>query len=76
MGQLPVVSGQQARQAFERLGWAFKRQRGSHMILYKRGTRYSLSVPDHKELRPGTLAGLLRQAEVSVDDFRRALGLD
>jgi len=48
--ELPVVSGRDARRAFERLGWVFRRQNGSHMILTKSGSMASLSIPDHREL--------------------------
>jgi len=34
---LPVISGKKARRAFEKAGWEFMRQRGSHMILSKPG---------------------------------------
>jgi len=71
---LPVVSGRDARQAFERLGWTFRRQTGSHMILTKAGSIASLSIPDHRELAPGTLRKLIRAAGISVEEFRAALG--
>ena len=74
MPELPVVSGREARQVFERLGWTFRRQAGSHMILTKAGSLVSLSIPDHRELAPGTLRKLIRLATVSVDEFRAALG--
>jgi predicted RNA binding protein YcfA (HicA-like mRNA interferase family) len=70
---LPVVSGRQARHAFERRGWIFRRQSGSHMILTKTGTIVSLSIPDHRELAPGTLRKLIRLAGMTVDEFRDAL---
>jgi predicted RNA binding protein YcfA (HicA-like mRNA interferase family) len=70
--ELPVVSGQEARRAFERLGWTFRRQAGSHMILTKPGSIASLSIPDHRELAPGTLRKLIRLAGVSVEQFRVA----
>lgn len=44
MPELPVVSGRDLRAALERLGWRFKRQTGSHMILTKPGHMASLSV--------------------------------
>jgi predicted RNA binding protein YcfA (HicA-like mRNA interferase family) len=72
--ELPVVSGREARQAFERLGWIFRRQTGSHMILTKPGSTVSLSIPDHRELAPGTLRKLIRLATVTVEQFRAALG--
>ena len=67
MPELPVVSGQEARRAFERLGWTFRRQAGSQMILTKAGSIASLSIPDHRELAPGTLRKLIRLAGVSVE---------
>jgi predicted RNA binding protein YcfA (HicA-like mRNA interferase family) len=62
-----------ARQAFERLGWVMRRQRGSHMILTKPGQVASLSIPDHRELATGTLRKLIRAAGLSVDEFLSAL---
>lgn len=43
------------------------------MILTKTGTIVSLSVPDHRELAPGTLRKLIRLAGMTVDEFRDAL---
>ncbi len=71
---LPVVSGKQARAAFERSGWLFSRQRGSHMILTKAGKDGNLSVPDHIELDRGTLRHLIRSAGLTVDEFVACLG--
>ena len=68
-GQLPVLSGKEVRKAFEKGGWQFARQRGSHMILVKDGSIASLSVPDHKEVARGTLRGLIRAADITVDEF-------
>ena len=73
MAELPVVSGRQARTAFERLGWVFRRQAGSHMILTKPGHVASLSIPDHRELAPGTLRKLIRAAGITVEQFCETL---
>jgi predicted RNA binding protein YcfA (HicA-like mRNA interferase family) len=70
---LPVASGRDVRRAFERLGWVFRRQHGSHMILTKAGSLASLSVPDHRELAPGTLRKLIRAAGATVEQFTHAL---
>jgi predicted RNA binding protein YcfA (HicA-like mRNA interferase family) len=69
LAELRVVSGRQARAAFERLGWVFRRQRGSHMILTKPGHMASLSIPDHRDLAVGTLRKLIRSAGLSVEEF-------
>jgi predicted RNA binding protein YcfA (HicA-like mRNA interferase family) len=69
MPQLPVISGREARKAFERAGWTFNRQRGSHMILVKPGVAINLSGPDHRELDRGLLRGLIRDAGMTVPEF-------
>jgi predicted RNA binding protein YcfA (HicA-like mRNA interferase family) len=69
MPKLPVISGAEAVKAFERAGWRQDRQRGSHVILLKPGHIASLSVPQHRELAPGTLRSLIRAAGMSVAEF-------
>ena len=69
MAQLPVVSGAQAVRAFAKAGWTKDRQRGSHLVMLKPGRNVSLSVPQHRELSPGTLRALIRAAGMTVDEF-------
>jgi predicted RNA binding protein YcfA (HicA-like mRNA interferase family) len=71
MPKLPRVSGAEVVQALERLGFVVARQRGSHIVL-RRGAKGCV-VPDHRELKAGTLAGVLKQADVSVEEFMNAL---
>lgn len=67
MSKLPVVSGADAVRALERLGFVVARQRGSHIVM-RRGS-VGCVVPKHRELKVGTLVGLLKQAGVSPDEF-------
>ncbi len=69
MAQLPNVSGAAAVRAFEKAGWRRDRQKGSHVILVKAGQIASLSIPQHRELAPGTLRALIRAAQMTVEDF-------
>ena len=69
MPKLPVISGADAVKALCRAGWRFDRQRGSHVVLLKEGHIASLSIPQHRELAPGTLRSLIRSAGLSVDEF-------
>ena len=71
MPKLPLVSGADALKALQRLGFEKVRQSGSHVIA-RRGSKGCV-VPMHPELKVGTLAGILRQADVSVEDFLAAL---
>jgi len=73
MPRLPVISGATAVKAFERAGWRLDRQRGSHVVLVKPGHIASLSVPQHKELAPGTLRSLLRAAGITIEELIRLL---
>jgi predicted RNA binding protein YcfA (HicA-like mRNA interferase family) len=45
------------------------RTRGSHIVLVKAGWPQTLSVPNHRRLRPGTLRALIRQAGLDVAEF-------
>jgi predicted RNA binding protein YcfA (HicA-like mRNA interferase family) len=71
--RLPVVSGTQLIRALERVGWETVRQRGSHVRLRHPERRTSLVVPLHQELKRGTLAGILRDADLDADELRRQL---
>ena len=71
MPSLPLVSGSEAIRALKTLGFVVARQRGSHIVMRK-GSQGCV-VPNHKEIKIGTLGGLLKQAGVSIDDFVAAL---
>ena len=71
MPKLPNVSGAEIQRALERLGFQKLCQSGSHVVM-KRESKGCV-VPMHSEVKIGTLAGLLRQAEVSTEEFMRAL---
>jgi predicted RNA binding protein YcfA (HicA-like mRNA interferase family) len=68
---LPVVSGRDAVKAFSRIGFVLQpgRGKGSHMVLVRMQPPAVLTVPDHRELRRGTLRALIRDAGISVDGF-------
>jgi predicted RNA binding protein YcfA (HicA-like mRNA interferase family) len=70
MPKLPVLSGQDIVKALERLGFEQARQRGSHVVM-RRGS-VGCVVPMHREVKTGTLAGILRQAGVTQDELMGA----
>jgi predicted RNA binding protein YcfA (HicA-like mRNA interferase family) len=67
MPKLPRLSGAEILRALERLGFERRRQRGSHVVMRRGST--GCVVPLHAEVKVGTLAGLLRQAGVTVEEF-------
>lgn len=69
MSTLPRVSGRDCVKALSKIGFEFKRQHGSHIILRRQSPFTQIVVPDHKELDRGTLRSIIRQANISVDEF-------
>ena len=69
MGKLANISGRNAAKAFQKIGWQIRGQVGSHLVLTKSGIRQNLTVPQHAELAPGTLRGLIKTAGFTVDEF-------
>jgi len=65
------VSGADAVRELERLGFLTTRQTGSHVRMTKANWR--VTVPMHRNLVVGTLQNILRQANVSLEDFVNAL---
>ncbi len=71
MPRLPRISGQEAIRALERLGFVQVRQRGSHVVLRKLTSESTVgcTVPLNQQLAIGTLASILRQAQVTSEEF-------
>lgn len=69
MRKLPIISGAECVKALEQIGFVVDRQRGSHMLLVREDPRTTVSVPAHKELDRGTLRAIIRQVNLSVDEF-------
>jgi len=69
MPELPKLGGRAVVKAFGRDGWELVRRKGSHMILVKEGSIATLSVPDHREIAPGTLRGLIRASGLTAEQF-------
>jgi predicted RNA binding protein YcfA (HicA-like mRNA interferase family) len=75
MPKLPTdLSGREVRTALERAGFIFRRQKGSHIILRRNQPYARAVVPDHKQIRPGTLRSIITDAGLTMDEFMRLLG--
>jgi len=73
--KLPVVSGRDVVKTLTKMGYIVVRQRGSHLRLEHQKDRQKkkITVPDHKVLGKGLLCKILRDAELSVDEFIRTM---
>jgi predicted RNA binding protein YcfA (HicA-like mRNA interferase family) len=67
--QIRLCSGAEAVRKFKLAGWTVNRQVGSHVMLTQDGYRYTLSIPQHKQLGIGILKKLIKQAGMSVNYF-------
>ncbi|MBA2693963.1 MAG: type II toxin-antitoxin system HicA family toxin [Rubrobacter sp.] len=72
MPRLPAISGKEAIKAFERLGYERKRQRGSHVVMSFPGRR-PIVVPEHGDMKRGTLRSIIRDSGFTVEEFLEAL---
>lgn len=74
MAILPIISAQQALKALSKIGYEAHHQTGSHIILRQDSAPFRrLTVPNHKELKRGTLRAIIRQAGLTVDEFNNLL---
>lgn len=75
MTRLPVVSGKKVVKALNKIGFKFVDQESSHIKLRRKyqETIQTVIIPDHKEIRRGTLRNILRMANLTLKDFQRLL---
>ena len=73
MTHLPQISGRDCVKALCKVGFYYKRQEGSHIILRRDNPFAQVVVPDHKALDRGTLRGVIRLAGISIDEFMKLL---
>jgi len=71
LGRRRVLSGKEVIDILAAHGFQEVRRRGSHVVMQMRlpDTTITVPVPDHKELRPGTLASVIRQSRLSRSVF-------
>jgi predicted RNA binding protein YcfA (HicA-like mRNA interferase family) len=70
VAKLPTdLSGRDVRSALERVGFIFRRQTGSHMVLRRDQPYGRVVVPDHNQIRTGTLRRIIADAGLTVEQF-------
>jgi len=71
LARLSVLSGKDVCKILERHGFIEIRRRGSHIAMQKRTpeSTVTIPVPDHKELRSGTLMSIIRQSGLPRAEF-------
>lgn len=71
MPKLPIVSGKETIKKLEKLGYIIVRKKGSHMRLHQIGNSKlkPLTVPLHKCLKFGLLHHIIKDANLSIEEF-------
>ena len=76
MPKLPSVSGKDALKALSKVGFEFRRQAGSHMILKREKDGKRVVIPNHDELPKGTLRAISRQCDLTVESVKYRIKAD
>jgi predicted RNA binding protein YcfA (HicA-like mRNA interferase family) len=67
--KLPVISGEDLVRYLAKHGFEVRRQTSSHVVVQKEWRVFS--IPLHRELKKGTLIGILKQAGIEAGDFKK-----
>jgi predicted RNA binding protein YcfA (HicA-like mRNA interferase family) len=72
MTKVPNLNYDQVIRALQRNGWVVVRQKGSHIRLQKHlpGETLKIIIPAHRPIKRSTLAHIIKQAKLSVEEFR------
>jgi len=73
--KLPRIDCQKLIRALEQAGFVRKRQKGSHLHMWREADKKRVTVPVHKgkTVPQGTLRAILRDADISVEEFLELL---
>jgi predicted RNA binding protein YcfA (HicA-like mRNA interferase family) len=71
LGRLKVFSGRKICEILEQHGFREVRRKGSHIVMQKihKQSTITIPVPDHKEIKIGTLMSIIRQSGLSRSLF-------
>ncbi len=69
MSKLPSISGKECIGALEKIGFYEKRRESSHIIMRRNEPFAQVVVPNHSEIAKGTLRAIIRDVELSIEEF-------
>ena len=73
--KIPRIRCEELVRVLKKAGFVEKRQKGSHLTMWRESDKRRVTVPIHsaREIPVGTLRSILRDADISTDDFRALL---
>ena len=71
--KLPILSGEKVCKILKKFGFEEIRRKGSHIVMQKKIERGTITVivPNHKEIKKGTLKSIIRQSKIPPEKFFR-----
>ena len=75
MSKLPSVPARDVVRVAQAIGFIFDRQRGSHAVYLRTSDHRRVVIPMHggKDLKPGTLRGIISSLGLTVEEFNDLL---
>jgi predicted RNA binding protein YcfA (HicA-like mRNA interferase family) len=75
MSKQPVIRARELVRVAEAIGFVFDRQRGSHAVYIRHSDHRRVVIPVHsgKDLKPGTLRGIIADLGLTPDEFTKML---
>ncbi len=73
MAKLPRISGRECANALQKAGFYHVHGKGSHQVYRRDNPSARVTIPFHDELDTGTLRSILRQAGMTVEEFKKLL---
>jgi predicted RNA binding protein YcfA (HicA-like mRNA interferase family) len=70
LSDLPLASGKEHQKVFEALGWRLRREATHLVMTHSAHPGVHLSIPNHKEVRRGTLKQLVHDADLTDKQYR------
>jgi predicted RNA binding protein YcfA (HicA-like mRNA interferase family) len=66
-----TFSGKQLVKALRRIGYYVDHQKGSHIFMHNLDRNVSVTIPNHKELKKGTLKSILKKVQLTINELKK-----
>ncbi len=68
-----TFSGKEVIKGLRRIGYFIDHQTGSHIFMHNPVENKSVIVPNHKELKIGTLKSILKKVNLTIDRLKELI---
>lgn len=75
MSKLPLISAREVISALKQVGFHEipGRGKGSHVFIYRDDPPKGITLPERREIKRGLLRAIIRQADLTVEEFLKLL---